>query len=206
MDTQPASQTADIKTQGSQAPDTQAQDVQAPDTQAASVPTASVSPDLRRARLLSAGRYAGVLMASLIVIGGAVGFSAQAAGSMVSIKSAARADVRQSYAMPLPDRKAADFNVARATPAVVEARASVMQAALPAPAAEVAAKPSRPHRIVASSLNIRSRPGQGGTLFSLPRGSVVDVAEVQGNWLRITAPDGRSGWAFSRYLEAASIQ
>ena len=186
--------------------DSQAQDHAQPQTPEPHAVKPEAAPDVRKAHLLSAGRYAGVLMASLIVIGGAVGFSAQAAGSMMTVKSAARADIRPSYAVALPERRASDFNVARSTPAVVQPRAAVIQAAAPSPSAKVAAKPSRPHRIVASSLNIRSRPGQGGTLFSLPRDSVVDVAEVQGNWLRITAPDGRSGWAFSRYLEAASIQ
>lgn len=177
-----------------------------PDVQEPKAPKPEGKQALRGTRLRSTGRYAGVLMASVIVIGGAVWFSAQAAGSLMPVRSAARADIRPSYALALPERRASDFNVARTTPAVVQPRAAVMQAAAPAPAAEEAASPSRPHRIVASSLNIRSRPGQGGTLFSLPRGSVVDVAESQGNWLRVTAPDGRSGWAFARYLEAASIQ
>lgn len=155
-----------------------------------------------RADVMRGVIYTGVLLASTGLIGATIAFSAQSAGSMMVVKSAARQEIRKSYAMPLPEKRGADFNIARATAAVVKAPpATLIAASATTEAAPAAREPSRPHRVTASSLNIRSRPGQGRTLFSLPQGTVVEVAEASGNWLEITGPDGRSGWAFARYLE-----
>jgi uncharacterized protein YgiM (DUF1202 family) len=161
-----------------------------------------------RASVVRGAIYSGVLLAATGLIGATIAFSAQTAGSMMVIQSAARQEVRPSYAMPLPERKGADFNIARVTAAVVKAPpATVMAAAATTDADVEPAANARPHTITASSLNVRSRPGNGGqTIFSLPRGSVVTVADVDGNWLQVTSPDGRSGWAFSRYLEPNSVQ
>jgi hypothetical protein len=55
--------------------------------------------------------------------------------------------------------------------------------------------------ISASALNIRAEPSsQSASLFVLAYGTKVQVAEREGGWAQVTDPNGRVGWAYSKYL------
>jgi hypothetical protein len=55
--------------------------------------------------------------------------------------------------------------------------------------------------ISASALNIREQPtSQSASLFVLERGTAVEVADTEGNWAQITDTEGRTGWAFLKFL------
>jgi hypothetical protein len=65
---------------------------------------------------------------------------------------------------------------------------------------------SRPTATASRVLNVHASAGsKGEVLFSLPKNTVVELLETQGNWTRIEAPaDGtdktRQGWVYSAYL------
>jgi SH3-like domain-containing protein len=50
-------------------------------------------------------------------------------------------------------------------------------------------------------VNVRSGPSSSnGKLFALTGGTEVTVVDTQRGWLKITDPKGRTGWAYSSYL------
>lgn len=59
-------------------------------------------------------------------------------------------------------------------------------------------------KVTANGLNVRAGPsGSSGKLFVLKQNEAVQVAEIQGNWARVTTSSGESGWAFQKYLAPA---
>lgn len=55
--------------------------------------------------------------------------------------------------------------------------------------------------ISASGLNIRAEPSsQSPSLFVLTYGTKVEAGDESGGWVEITDPQGRNGWAYSKYL------
>lgn len=59
-------------------------------------------------------------------------------------------------------------------------------------------------RVIATTLNVRSGPGTTNSIIaSLPKGSLVTLAEDQGDWLQIRLEDGTLGWAAAKFLEAS---
>jgi hypothetical protein len=62
----------------------------------------------------------------------------------------------------------------------------------------------RAARVAANSLNLRGGPGTGyAVVRSLPRDTRVTIVAVQGDWSQLRLEDGTTGWAASKYLEAA---
>jgi hypothetical protein len=56
-------------------------------------------------------------------------------------------------------------------------------------------------RVTTNGLNVRSGPSSSsGKLFVLKQDEAVQVAEIEGNWARVTTASGESGWAYQRYL------
>jgi SH3-like domain-containing protein len=83
--------------------------------------------------------------------------------------------------------------------------------ALPAPepgsvqvasAAEVAPVSSSDIRtVLGQGVNVRSGPSSSsGKLFALRGGVKVTVSSEDGGWLKVTDPDGRTGWAYQQFL------
>ncbi|HEV7276655.1 MAG TPA: SH3 domain-containing protein [Devosiaceae bacterium] len=59
-------------------------------------------------------------------------------------------------------------------------------------------------RVVADGLNVRSGPSsESNKLFVLKQDEAVQVAEMNGNWARVTTTSGETGWAYQRYLAPA---
>lgn len=57
--------------------------------------------------------------------------------------------------------------------------------------------------VTASSLNVRQSPDTNGAkVASLPTGTAVQVFEVSGPWLRVTAGGGVEGWVHGDYTSA----
>jgi len=54
--------------------------------------------------------------------------------------------------------------------------------------------------VFAYSVNIKSAPGGGTTLFVLHEGSKVLILETENDWLKIKIPDGTVGWIPSNAL------
>lgn len=77
-----------------------------------------------------------------------------------------------------------------------------------AEAAEADAAPAAPaaaagdvRTVRGQGVNVRATAsGSGEKLFALTGGTEVRVTEDQRGWLKITDPQGRSGWVYSRYL------
>jgi uncharacterized protein YgiM (DUF1202 family) len=83
--------------------------------------------------------------------------------------------------------------------------AAVASAPEPAPArAEPApqqAASSDTRTVKGQGVNVRSGPSSSnGKLFALTAGTKVSVVDTQRGWLKITDPKGRTGWAYSTYL------
>ena len=53
-------------------------------------------------------------------------------------------------------------------------------------------------------LNLRAEPGGDSRLDCLQPGTRIAVIELRGEWSRVRLPDGRGGWAASRFLEPVS--
>jgi TonB family protein len=56
-------------------------------------------------------------------------------------------------------------------------------------------------RVNASALNIRSEPSMSGeVLAQVDRGNDLPLLEAGESWMMVRLPDGRTGWAASRFL------
>ncbi len=56
--------------------------------------------------------------------------------------------------------------------------------------------------VTATTLRIRSGPGTNFSILGLlNRDMVIEGGEIQGDWMRVTAPDGKTGWSNRAYLE-----
>ncbi|HEY0917971.1 SH3 domain-containing protein, partial [Devosia sp.] len=57
-------------------------------------------------------------------------------------------------------------------------------------------------RVVAGDgVNVRTGPAtDSDRLFALPGGAPVTIAASEQGWVRIVAPDGRSGWVYEKFL------
>jgi N-acetylmuramoyl-L-alanine amidase len=72
------------------------------------------------------------------------------------------------------------------------------------PAGEESASTPASRRVVvveATALRMRSEPsGTAPVIGSYPRGTEMILQESQGNWYRVTSPDGTSGWMAAAFL------
>ncbi len=59
------------------------------------------------------------------------------------------------------------------------------------------------HTVNVSSLNVRSGPGTGySVIWTLSKGTVVNVVSTSGSWSKINSP--KTGWVYSAYLTNTS--
>lgn len=78
---------------------------------------------------------------------------------------------------------------------------------VPTPTPAPAPTPTSGQRftVAASSLNVRSGPGTANPVVgTLAQGTVVDGLEDGGEWRKISAPGGVTGWASAKFLEPAA--
>lgn len=83
-----------------------------------------------------------------------------------------------------------------ALPAAEGQVAAVAPEAEPAPQAAAA---SDVRTVRGQGVNVRANPS-GDRLFALAGGTEVRVTGTERGWVRITDPQGRSGWVYARYL------
>jgi len=87
--------------------------------------------------------------------------------------------------------------IAPAEPAPVRVSLSVQ----PVVVAEEAAPEAEKWYVTAGALNVRAGPSSSTEqLAALPMGTAVEISDTQGKWVEVTTGDGRTGWAFAKYL------
>ncbi|MEO6395182.1 MAG: SH3 domain-containing protein [Devosia sp.] len=60
---------------------------------------------------------------------------------------------------------------------------------------------AKPKMMATLGLAVRARPEKGSAqVGALQQGEIVTVGSKNGGWILVTASDGESGWAYSKYL------
>ena len=68
-------------------------------------------------------------------------------------------------------------------------------------AAAVAQAPAKPQMIAVVGLAVRAHPQKGSAqVAALDDGELVTVSGTQNGWVLVTTADGKSGWAYGKYL------
>lgn len=121
-----------------------------------------------------------------------------------------RAEVlRPSYISALPDLTARELDAGRIVASAVAVApqpveiAPVAEATLSAAAVPETAPEPEPEMFVvtANGLNVRAGPSSADApLFVLKEGAEVAIAQMEGNWARVTSAAGETGWAYAKYL------
>lgn len=109
--------------------------------------------------------------------------------------------LRPDHVAPTPDLTAKDLDATRQVPVVAAGKAAEAQMGLAATGEQVAKSRSEMFRVRANGLNVRSGPNKDSPkIMVLELDEVVEVAERQRSWVRVTRADGRGGWVYSKYL------
>jgi uncharacterized protein YgiM (DUF1202 family) len=161
--------------------------------------------------LLRACFYACVLGGSTIAILGSLSFFIdQTIQHVAEIRGSPEPTrLRPSYVAPTPALTTKDVAAIQSVPVTGEGEAAKVQMGLSAidtvttgsispPAAE-----PNPNlfRVSSDGLNMRSAGSKGSPKIGvLKLGEEVEIAETNGNWVRVVRADGEGGWVFSKYL------
>lgn len=165
-------------------------------------------------------KAAALALVGLVAVGTAVSYSVVGEPESPEPVQVATAE-RPSYLSHLPDLTKQALQSGEIAPAAASAPADpavptrkrlatlwVSPQAEPEEAVEEAVPEESPDlkllRVTTNGLNVRSGPSSdSGKLFVLKQDEAVQVAEMNGNWARVTTESGETGWAYQRYLTPA---
>ena len=144
--------------------------------------------------------FAGVVGVALAATVTALSFTADTVARTAAETPPVKSNLRPSYVAFLPKREAADFDISRALPV----QAGAVVPSVPATGTEVEA-PAFTHTVAASSLRVRLGPNKNTRqVFVLESGAQVTALRTERGWLEVRDKDGRTGWVYGKYLDAAT--
>lgn len=150
--------------------------------------------------LRSALSFVGVVGVALAATVTALSFTADTVARTAAETPPGKSNLRPSYVAFLPQRSAADFDISRTLPVHAGATVPSVPAVVPD-----AATPAFTHTVAASSLRVRTGPNKNTPqVFVLENGAQVTALRTERGWLEVRDRDGRTGWVYGKYLDAAT--
>ncbi|MEO6395312.1 MAG: SH3 domain-containing protein [Devosia sp.] len=140
--------------------------------------------------VLAFAKWPLTVAASVVVLG----VSSEGTLSLFSDHAASIARITKENSVPAVVRSVPQVK------AIVQV-ATVKVAEIPPSVASAAVRAEAPMMMATLSLAVRSQPKKASELVAtLEQGELVRVKSKKGSWLLVTTGEGKSGWAFGRYL------